>query len=427
MNNYERQFTDFFIRFNGPSRLRTNTDQFLSCPSTPTPASSHTDTATTHTANLLSEAAAVLNCEAVVSLNNNDADNNVADTPLTTETDSRSVAATPNTINNALDNYTESVDESTATSHGNVEQNVSNSLQITAVGNAGVNNGTSRSRSRHITRINAPKAAKFHIVPPNAKTIFVSRFAADTTCKQIIDFVCENLPEKTQVSVIKIKTKPGREKLSFKITVPEKFFDTVVDSSFWPEHTLVREYTNSLPETSRTLVDNNISSHYRAPTSQIRGQSYKRKSRFHEYQTRRQSNIPTSRRRDNYGRSNGRINSLVVPVGQPQSSTFTHQSTGILCQPPQSTTQIIRQQSTLNSASQSTNLNNNSNHYIYNQQSTQIPYSHQQSSALPNLLQNYTSDRPVIQYIPANQSRSNNGSVVLTQNYTAHQPLSMPN
>ena len=398
LHTYERQFADFFTRFNSASRLRPSSDQFVSCPSTPIPESLQAESAT-----LLSEAAAaVLNYETDGTSNNN-----TANVPLIIRSIDHSTVPAE-TINNAYNNLTEHLEESTAVPEGNNDENGLNSAQKASVtGNGDVNNAT----SSQYTSISTSKVAKFSIVPPNAKTIFASRFAADTTCKQISDFVCENLPDKPQVSVTKIKTNPGREKISFKITVPGEFFDKVVDPAFWPEHTFVREFTSSTSGTSRMNPGNRTSSR-----SQVTSKVVAKHSRLHSYNQRSQRQI-------HQGSSTQRN---VSSGGISQSSNSILQSTDTLFQAQQSTMPMTHQQSTLNFVPQSTNFVSKYNQNFYNQQSTQIPYSTQPSSALPNSLQNYSSDRPVIQYIPANQSRSNNGSVAMGQNYTVHPPHGMP-
>jgi len=226
-------------------------------------------------------------------------------------------------VSNASNNGIEHIGGVTAVSEGNADENFAQEASV--VGNVAIN-GT----SNQCTSIVTSRAAKFRIVPPNAKTIFASRFAADTTCKQISDFICENLPEKTQVYVIKIKTNPGREKLSFKITVPDEFFDKVVDPAFWPDHTLVREFTSSTSGPSRMNIGNQNSSRSQAATKQSRRPSYNRRSQ----------------RQIRQGSSRQRIASSALPVRGSQSFSSNLQSTDIFLQAPQSTIPTAHQQST---------------------------------------------------------------------------------
>ena len=88
---------------------------------------------------------------------------------------------------------------------------------------------------------------------------------------------------------------------------------------------------------------------------------------------------------------------------------------------------MAHQQSTLNFVPQSTNLVNKSNQNFYNHQSTQFPYSTQRSSGSSNVPPSYNPDRPVIHYLPVNQSTSSTGSVTMVQNYAAHQQYGVMN
>lgn len=81
------------------------------------------------------------------------------------------------------------------------------------------------------------------VVPPR-KTVFVSRFAADTSEEAIRKFLRSNCPgfNESDFNVQKFRFSQPRDISSFKIIVPLKLFDILVEKSFWPVGALVREY-----------------------------------------------------------------------------------------------------------------------------------------------------------------------------------------
>lgn len=97
-----------------------------------------------------------------------------------------------------------------------------------------VNNFTSRPPSTHAT---APKSP--HISPK--KTIFVTRFAADTVAEDVVSYI-ESKITNDIVNDIKVYKMNTRNRVSFKVIVPNELFDTIVNREFWPKNTLVREF-----------------------------------------------------------------------------------------------------------------------------------------------------------------------------------------
>lgn len=81
---------------------------------------------------------------------------------------------------------------------------------------------------------------QLRIIPPK-KTIFATRFAYDTSAKDVEYYIQTKLS--TDVSKdIQVYRINVRNRASFKIIVPEDLFDQIVDLSFWPKNTLVRQF-----------------------------------------------------------------------------------------------------------------------------------------------------------------------------------------
>ncbi|XP_037817198.1 uncharacterized protein LOC119607389 [Lucilia sericata] len=77
------------------------------------------------------------------------------------------------------------------------------------------------------------------IIPPN-KSIFISRFASDTTVEQINSYIKSKLNSEVDFTTHKFSYSQPRRITSFKINVPCD--EQIVNPEFWPENTLVREY-----------------------------------------------------------------------------------------------------------------------------------------------------------------------------------------
>ncbi|XP_046808360.1 uncharacterized protein LOC124420194 [Lucilia cuprina] len=79
------------------------------------------------------------------------------------------------------------------------------------------------------------------IIPPN-KSIFISRFASDTTVEQINSYIKSKLNSEVDFTTHKFSYSQPRRITSFKINVPCDIYEQIVNPEFWPENTLVREY-----------------------------------------------------------------------------------------------------------------------------------------------------------------------------------------
>lgn len=86
-----------------------------------------------------------------------------------------------------------------------------------------------------------PDPKPLRAVPPN-KSIFVSRLALDTSIEDVEHFIKSKCGEDAVISTYKFVYSQPRSISSFKITVVSDVFKNIVDSSFWPVNTFVREY-----------------------------------------------------------------------------------------------------------------------------------------------------------------------------------------
>lgn len=82
------------------------------------------------------------------------------------------------------------------------------------------------------------------VVPPR-RIVFLSRLASDTTVDDIGDFIRSNYASiSDDIAIFKFNYSQPRDISSFKISVPGKFFDEIVNKSFWPDGVLVREFVH---------------------------------------------------------------------------------------------------------------------------------------------------------------------------------------
>ncbi|XP_067635321.1 uncharacterized protein [Eurosta solidaginis] len=81
-------------------------------------------------------------------------------------------------------------------------------------------------------------------VPPR-RAVFVSRLHASLTENDIAHYVCSKLgvAPTSNINVYKFNFKYERDISSFKISLSDEYFDKVLDSSFWPKHTVVHLFT----------------------------------------------------------------------------------------------------------------------------------------------------------------------------------------
>lgn len=90
---------------------------------------------------------------------------------------------------------------------------------------------------------NSIPAFSLVVVPPR-RTIFLSRLSPTTSTDNIRTYIkskCVGLKD-NDFNVLKFNYSEPRDIASFKIFVPDRIFDTLVNKSTWPEGTLVKEF-----------------------------------------------------------------------------------------------------------------------------------------------------------------------------------------
>lgn len=80
------------------------------------------------------------------------------------------------------------------------------------------------------------------IVIPPKKTIFVSRFAPDTTVDEIKHYVLSRIGKECPIDPYRMKGSYSDSFSSFRIVVPDELFTTIVDRKFWPPGSFVKEF-----------------------------------------------------------------------------------------------------------------------------------------------------------------------------------------
>lgn len=91
---------------------------------------------------------------------------------------------------------------------------------------------------------NNPIYQPLRVIPPK-KSVFVSRFAYETSTTDVEYYIKSKLCSDVDVIVYKFKYSRPRSVVSFKISVPIEIFHQIVDPNFWPMNTLVKEYINN--------------------------------------------------------------------------------------------------------------------------------------------------------------------------------------
>lgn len=91
---------------------------------------------------------------------------------------------------------------------------------------------TSESQTRTLTVI------------PARKTVFISRFAPDTSVDDIKFYISSRVDIIGSISVFKINSSSQNRISSFKILVSEEFFKKLIVSNFWPPGALVKEFVH---------------------------------------------------------------------------------------------------------------------------------------------------------------------------------------
>ncbi|XP_065368733.1 uncharacterized protein LOC135961166 [Calliphora vicina] len=88
---------------------------------------------------------------------------------------------------------------------------------------------------------NSTNIHPLRVIPPK-KTIFISRFAFDTSIDDIEYYIKTKLNLDVEMVIYKFKYSQPRTIASFKIMVPPEIFDHLIDPRFWPDNALIREY-----------------------------------------------------------------------------------------------------------------------------------------------------------------------------------------
>lgn len=101
------------------------------------------------------------------------------------------------------------------------------------------------------TNKTAPK--QLNIIPPR-KSIFISRFAFDTTADDIEGYIKSKIDCAQNIYIKKFSYSEPRSITSFKLTVPFDIYSKVVDPDFWPTNTFVREYLTKNNTKSTNVV-----------------------------------------------------------------------------------------------------------------------------------------------------------------------------
>lgn len=87
------------------------------------------------------------------------------------------------------------------------------------------------------------------------KYIFVSRFVADTTEEDVVDYIKDNLKSPNlAVTASKFHFNQPRFTASFKLRVPSNVFELIMQLSFWPQNTIVHEFVNRNPSRATNAV-----------------------------------------------------------------------------------------------------------------------------------------------------------------------------
>ncbi|XP_058978629.1 uncharacterized protein LOC131802430 [Musca domestica] len=89
-----------------------------------------------------------------------------------------------------------------------------------------------------------PSSSNQLVVVARRKTVFISRLHPETSIVNIRNYMKSKLRDVSDndLNIFKFKSSQERDISSFKITVPNRLFNTVVSSSFWPDDILVKEF-----------------------------------------------------------------------------------------------------------------------------------------------------------------------------------------
>ena len=89
-----------------------------------------------------------------------------------------------------------------------------------------------------------PSSSNQLIVVAPRKTVFISRLHPNTSTDNIRDYVKSKINDlsDSDLKIFKFNSSQPRDIASFKIIVPNKFLNFIVNNSFWPDGILVKEF-----------------------------------------------------------------------------------------------------------------------------------------------------------------------------------------
>lgn len=115
-------------------------------------------------------------------------------------------------------------------------------------------------QEKHYSEVNNPSDVIIHplIVIPPKKSIFISRFAFETSPSDIEYYIKNKIKFDGNIIVHKFKYSQTRSISSFKIMVPSDIFNIIIDPTFWPENELIREFVIREPRITNTRIPEQI-------------------------------------------------------------------------------------------------------------------------------------------------------------------------
>lgn len=117
-----------------------------------------------------------------------------------------------------------------------------------------------------VTRLSDEKvvnSAKSLRIIPSRKSIFITRFANETTVDDLQSYITTNCSDivDTELNIFKLISSRPREICSFKITVSAKWYEKLLKKSFWPEGVFIRPFVpRNKTQTANTPSIINVSS-----------------------------------------------------------------------------------------------------------------------------------------------------------------------
>lgn len=234
LHDYDKYFHEFDdlkkSLINKSSVMNLNLEHFMSCPNTPLFQSSDDNP------NILINAADGLNLPSVSH------DVNAGNIHVLTQQTSSTQPALRSLPSSSTNTHATTFQERQEPLAGNanvsaattIAGNLDSAVNVTAVPNAAVS-GSSQGNIQH-----SSNGIELGVVMPN-KVIFISRLTPSTTIDDIAKYIHERLPQLT-FSLYKYDFSYERSVASFKISVPESAFDTLLQRDFWPRGLVVREF-----------------------------------------------------------------------------------------------------------------------------------------------------------------------------------------